>query len=559
MKSLEDTCIHCIMNSIQDIPHIKEKLPRIYKELLLMRLSEHSLLTPNVMECVKQQLFVTSLQHLQLYHCDQVNDQFLKSFADSRRQLKTLVIEKCDVSDVGVLAVTHQQKSLETLVLKYLIHLTQKGLGNVKSPVLHTLNLKGCSQMNSKGVLTVLQNNPSIEVLRVAGQGNHKYDDLLFHDIAETVGPTLKELHFAPHTISDVCLCVLATRCPNLQVLSLYGCPRITGGSLLKLTQGCTSLRNLDLSYCVQLSHSPDNQSLWTLPVTLTTLSLCGIMLEDKEILVEALQRLRNLQSVRLCGIPCLDDDTFTQIMEKRGSSLVEIDLSGMRKKDFTDEGLRSISKYCTSLEILNISMCHEFTGESLLPLLEDPKRAQHITKLFLSSRKISYEVLCAAATYCNNLCSLDLGGVGCVDDNLLCLLAQNTPKLQRLGIKGCSKVTDTGLCTLSGSCQDLAFLVLSGVNNITDKSIFCIANNCPYLEEIYLNGCKQISTTTLQYLMDYCVSSVYIQHVTPNLAPEQLMAKNLDTGEFCRVDQIDYNTHNSHKRKIAKEELVGL
>lgn len=73
-------------------------------------------------------------------------------------------------------------------------------------------------------------------------------------------------------------------------------------------------MRKLDLSYCVRLSQSPDNQSLWTLPVTLTNLSLCGIMLDDKEILVEALERLRNLQTIRLCGISCLDDETFTKV-----------------------------------------------------------------------------------------------------------------------------------------------------------------------------------------------------------------------------------------------------
>lgn len=77
------------------------------------------------------------------------------------------------------------------------------------------------------------------------------------------------------------------------------------------------------------------------------------------------------------------------QIMEKRGASLSEIDLSGMRKSDFTDEGLRAISQYCTSLEILNISMCHMFTADTLLPLLEDPARAPHLYKLFLSSKKV--------------------------------------------------------------------------------------------------------------------------------------------------------------------------
>lgn len=29
---------------------------------------------------------------------------------------------------------------------------------------------------------------------------------------------------------------------------------------------------------------------------------------------MEALERLRNLQTIRLCGISCLDDETFTKV-----------------------------------------------------------------------------------------------------------------------------------------------------------------------------------------------------------------------------------------------------
>lgn len=46
---------------------------------------------------------------------------------------------------------TFKQKSLESLVLKNLVQLTPKGLGNVKSSSLHTLNLKGCTLMTSRG------------------------------------------------------------------------------------------------------------------------------------------------------------------------------------------------------------------------------------------------------------------------------------------------------------------------------------------------------------------------------------------------------------------------
>lgn len=79
----------------------------------------------------------------------------------------------------------------------------------------------------------------------------------------------------------------------------------------------------------------------------------------------------------------------FLQIMEKRGVSLSEIDLSGMRKLDFIDEGLRVISQYCIFLEIFNISMCYMFIGDILFLLLEDSVRVFYFYKFFLFLKKV--------------------------------------------------------------------------------------------------------------------------------------------------------------------------
>jgi len=35
----------------------------------------------------------------------------------------------------------------------------------------------------------------------------------------------------------------------------------------------------------------------------------------------------------------------------------------------------------------------------------------------------------------------------------------------------------------------------------------------------------------------DQCIPRVYFQHKVPNADPGQLMARNLDTGEYCRAD----------------------
>lgn len=39
--------------------------------------------------------------------------------------------------------------------------------------------------------------------------------------------------------------------------------------------------------------------------------------------------------------------------------------------------------------------------------------------------------------------------------------------------------------------------------------------------------------------LQDCCITRLFVCHVIPNAVPNQLMAKNLDTGEFCRMDLL--------------------
>ena len=81
-----------------------------------------------------------------------------------------------------------------------------------------------------------------------------------------------------------------------------------------QLSQSCQNLENLDLSYCNGLGSHPHNEYFWTLPTSLTNLSLCGVLLNDETLFVECLQRLKRLKRVRLSGVTALNDSTFSQV-----------------------------------------------------------------------------------------------------------------------------------------------------------------------------------------------------------------------------------------------------
>ncbi|KAJ8301825.1 hypothetical protein KUTeg_020812 [Tegillarca granosa] len=465
VKLLQDICLDCIQKSLDRIPHAGSRLPTIYKEKLLERLASHDLLTPEYLPHVSYNLFVSNLRHINFYKCSQINNTVLQQLAASKCVLEDILIHGCEnVSDVGVQAITQGQVELKELILRKLPQLTTKGLINLKSPKLCKLDLRGCSSLHTDFVAsmaTVMKNNPTIQSITMSNC--NKMEDAAVKVIINNLNRSLEELDCLPHTLSDDSLAGIANSCPYLKRLNLHGCSRLSGEGLIQLSQGCTKLECLDLSYCSTLSKKPDNESLWTLPTSLVKLSLCGVRLDDERILVECVQRLKCLKSLRLCGVTCLNDKNFEQI---------------------------------------------------------------------------DVDVLFVVASTCYNLEILDMAGLACVTNDLLVSLAEHCPKLSKLGIKGCSEVTDMGVCAVARRCP-LKKIVVSGINNLTDKSIFTLANQCCNLEELYVNGCSLISPTTLRYLVDCCLSRVYIQHVTPNVIPNQLMGKNLDTGEFCRVDMI--------------------
>jgi hypothetical protein len=219
-----------------------------------------------------------------------------------------------------------------------------------------------------------------------------------------------------------------------------------------------------------------------------------------------------------------------------------------------TDTSIKSIAKYCKKLEHLCLDLFSaQATLDSLSSLfsssiineftLEEDKRALKLKTIRLSAcRRVSYDLLMQIVLNCNNLTHLDLSGLSeIVDDNLVELLALNTPKLSILDLKACVKLTDRSISLIAIKCP-ISCLVLSGINNLTDKIVFVIANNLQfYLKEIYLSGCSKISQVALRYLTDCCVNSLFCDHKVPNLDPNELWAKNLDTGCYERVDQFRF------------------
>ncbi|KAK3600851.1 hypothetical protein CHS0354_014217 [Potamilus streckersoni] len=500
VKSLVDICLSRIQISLDLVSNAGRYLPRVYKEILIQRIAAHDQLTESYLPYVSYNLFSESVRKIDFYRCEQITDKVLELISSSRCKLDQLTIHGCN-QITGACEVVCNNPSIRNLILR-------------------GIEEKGDNYMGSRN------------------QDDARHNELI--TMMSRLCHNLEELDCELFQLNDECLECLGQFCPNLIKLNLHGCVRFHGEALIKLSIGCNQLQNLDMSYCgVWQEH--EREALWTLPTSLTHLSLCGVLLSDKTILTECLQRLKKLKSVRLCGVPALDDSSLEKILQYTGACLLELDLSGGQGTALTDAGLSFVTQYCIRLESLAISLLRNVTGISLIPIFQNPERAACIKSLFLSVRNLDSEMLFFVAESCLNLERLEVSGVFCVNDKLLFSLSEGCPRLEDLGLKGCTQVTDEGVCRVAQSCP-LKKIVLAGINNLTDRSIITLANNCHMLHEIYLNGCYKVSELAIRYLVDCCIPRLYYRHVTPNANPNQLMAKNLDTGQYCQVDGMIYN-----------------
>ncbi|KAK3776751.1 hypothetical protein RRG08_040317 [Elysia crispata] len=532
---LNDLCLHCVQKNLASYPNLGSSLPNVYKERLIERLACHDLIFPENLSHIAANLFAPSLRHINLQCCDQVTDKSLQLLAQSGCKLEVLILNRLkNVTDLGVQAITSGQDCLNILHLKFLPKVTQAVLSSVAAPNMWSFSFKTntkswCSAAAMAGFLS---KNPSIKVLKLGT------DVEQVPVIAQALQDSLEELKINFQAMTDNGIEALAEYCPNLKRIDLNGAKNVGKESLIKLFQACTQLEALDLGYCSRLSAAPECEVLWTLPQSLVSLSLCGLMLQDGQILVECITRLPHVANLKLCGVPGLNDGTLAQIVEKIGKQIIELNVSGIGLNMITDSGLKAVATYCKNLECLHISLLREVTGFTLKPIFLEPKRASKIRVLSINSKMMDVIMLDLMISSCPNLETLDLSGLSEVTDAMVMSLADHAPKLSQVNLKSCKLVTDAAVCYLCSKCP-LKSLCLSGLHTLTDKSVFCLASSCPQMEEIYLNGCACISPVAVQYLRDCCLGRLYASHSIPNAKPNQLMAKNLDTGEFCRADLL--------------------
>ena len=175
----------------------------------------------------------------------------------------------------------------------------------VKATNLRAINLSNCRKLNDHALFKIINTAYKLEELDI-GYCKH-ISDRSMHCIALHASPRLKVLRLARCTsITDIGFgywSYAPTGFPRLTTLVLRDCTFLSDNSIVALTNSCTALEHLNLSFCCALSDtSVEVLSLGLPNLKSLDLGFCGSAVSDSSLqsVSHHLQSLRHL-SVRGC------------------------------------------------------------------------------------------------------------------------------------------------------------------------------------------------------------------------------------------------------------------
>jgi len=261
----------------------------------------------------------------------------------------------------------------------------------------------------------------------------------------------------------------------------------------------------LDLNGCKDASDFLVSKIADTLPL-ITDLSISGCKGVNTSTWKKLAKKLSSLKYLDISR-----SDMTDEIMLKF-SQIPELKLEGINLtacKHLTDNGIVSLVKYQTSLEVLKLA-CVEITNTTLTSV---GKYMQHLRVLDLNScRQLTDGALSSVKRLLINLDSLNLyscyqlsnkgltqflcwtqginhniplrvlvlNGCSSLSDELVSRFTRILLNLRELDLSSCLHVTDTGLSAITSSLIKLQLLRLSWCINITDKGLVGFAQSNP-------------------------------------------------------------------------------
>jgi hypothetical protein len=245
-----------------------------------------------------------------------ISDNLLYSIArEQGLHLTKLVLKSCTCySYAGIFCLLSKcRRGFKHLNLEYANFLNDHHVIQLSSFLgdLVSINLSRCDELTQSSLFALSKNCPSLREIKMERIGRNKSVEN-FHSLEEFgQHPQLKSLYLGFNSwLSDENIIMFSSIFPNLQLLDLKDCDRISEG-ICQVLRRCCKIRHLDLSYCSKVNLLRMNFAVPKLEV----LKLSRAKVDDETLYVI---------SKNCCGLLELSLENCDDVTEKGVKHVVE-------------------------------------------------------------------------------------------------------------------------------------------------------------------------------------------------------------------------------------------
>lgn len=294
-------------------------------------------------------------------------------------------------------------------------------------------------------------------------------DDAALKQICDIDGLQLEEfLLFNCQQISAAAIETICSLQPDIRILNLAKCSRITDRAVLTISRCLTRLTHLDVRMCPRLT--ADGVAEFTKLMDLSRVDLSGCELLHSSGIQKSLCGVPVMNLVKLNLSFCdVTEETVVALSRSLSSSLRHLDLSNCRK-GVTDVSLQAICRHLRWLRCLKLAWCTAITDAGLIGE-QTSSNEDHGTARLSDIRGLRKFDLCA----CTEITDTGYREI-------------RFRELVSLNVSLCTRMTDVGLVFIGNSCNgSLERLVLNQCRDVTDIGVVALVKCLPRLKYLDL------------------------------------------------------------------------
>mmetsp|Transcript_8055 Transcript_8055/g.12212 ORF Transcript_8055/g.12212 Transcript_8055/m.12212 type:complete len:429 (+) Transcript_8055:62-1348(+) len=320
-------------------------------------------------------------------------------------------------------------------------------------PQLVSLDLSRCTQITNSVVQSVLQGCEALKCIRL--------------DQCPRITDSAFNTNDSPFAILFGAL--------SLEVISLAGCPQVTGALVHYLRKVCRRLRHLDLSQCKRIMKE-NVQEIFTACSQLESLNLAFIdhLADDAFESLPCANKPTNAPSLEEtgtfseCSTAVSENDSNYRFSSSPGS-MKDLKALNLGRCNITDATLSRVSFNCQAIVSLQLSNCVGITDEGVAALARAAAWPRSLRELGLRNCGRLTDAVGAHLARGRRLRALDLGWCAGITDACIVEIADGecANSIEKLQLNWCHKVTAQSFGRLVQSCRKLKVLDIRGCHQI--------------------------------------------------------------------------------------------